>query len=135
MRGAATLGRGRDRREGFTVLRVIVCVLLFWAFLSGGSLLSLRWPVILAVATALAMLTAHELILRDAAPGRVLASVLIIPGLSCGGYLAWLYFQPPEPTGPLIAANDPSPPSGCEEKPGADDLQMVFGTDRVVGKG
>jgi hypothetical protein len=124
-----------SRGDVLTAVRIVICVVLFWAFLSGGSLLSVRWPVILAVATALSMLTAYELILRDVAPGWVLGSVLFIQaGLGCS-YLAWRYFQPPEPTGPLIAAGEASPPSGCEEKPDADDLQMVFGTDRVLGKG
>ena len=126
---------GISRRDVFTVARITACVLLFWAFLSGGPLLSLRWPVVLGVATALSLLTAHELILRDVGPGWVLASVLAIQASLGGGYLIWLYLQPPEPTGPLIAADEPSPPWRCKEEPDPHDLQILFGTDRVLGKG
>jgi hypothetical protein len=117
------------------VVRVIACILLFWAFLTGGSLLSLRWPVALAVATALSLLTAHELVLRDVGPGWVLGSVLAVQASVVSGYLVWSSLQPPEPTGPLIATEEPSPSMQCQEKVGQGDLMMAFGTDRVIGRG
>jgi hypothetical protein len=123
------------RRDVFTAVRVIACILLIGAFLSGSSFLSLRGSTVLAIATALSVLTAYELILRDVAPGWVLGSVLVLQAGMGGGYLAWLYSRPPEPTGALIAAGDPMPPSGCKEAPAPDDLMMVFATDRVIGKG
>jgi hypothetical protein len=128
------------RRDIGSVARVIACILLFWAFMSGNSWLSLRGPVVLAVATALSLLAAYELTLRDVAPGWVLGCILGIQAVMGGGYLTWLYFQPPPPTGPLMAAGEPSPPPGCNQLPAPDDLMpndlmMVFATDRVIGKG
>ncbi len=131
------LGRiGRiSRREVLTVARVAASLLLFWAFLSGGSLLPLRWPVVLAVATALGMLSAHELVLRDVPQGWVLGSLFFILAGTGGAYLVWLYLQPPEPSGPLVAAGEPSPPWECAQTADPDGLLMAFGTDRVLGKG
>lgn len=131
---------GFSRRDIGSVARVIACMLLFWAFVAGNSWLSLRGPAVLAVATALSLLAAYELTLRDVGPGWVLGCILGIQAAMGGGYLTWLYFQPPPPTGPLIAAGEPSPPPGCNQLPAPDDLMpdnlmMVFGTDRVIGKG
>jgi hypothetical protein len=61
--------------------------------------------------------------------------MLLIDALVGGSYLFWRSVQPPAPTGPLIAANDPSPPPLCVEKPQGGDLLMAFGTNRVLGKG
>jgi hypothetical protein len=135
MRWTGTVGRIRaiSRRDVFSVVRVLVCIVLVWAFWSG--FLTLRWPAVLAIATALSILTAYELIIRDVPQGWVLASVLLIQGLLGGSYLIWLQCRPPAPTGPLVAAGEPSPPPGCLEEPGPNDLVMAFGTDRVLGKG
>jgi len=140
MVGTEPLGRRFTRRDFGSALRALFCILLFWAFLSGGSFLSLRGPVVLAVATALSLLAAYELTLREVAPGWVLGCILGIQAVMGGGYLAWLAFQPAPPTGPLLAAGEPSPPPGCHEVPAPDDpmpndLMMMFGTDRVIGKG
>jgi hypothetical protein len=123
------------RRDVFTAVRVIACAFLIWAFLLGSSPLSLRGATVLAIATVLSILTAYELIRRDVALGWALGGVLAVQGSMGGFYLAWLYFRPPPPTGALIAAGDPTPPSGCKQVPGPGDLQMVFATDRVIGKG
>ena len=74
-----------SRRDIFTIVRVLACAFLFWAFLSGGSLLPLRGPVVLAVAMALGMLTAYEMFLRDVSPGWVLGGVLSIQAGIGGG--------------------------------------------------
>ncbi len=132
---AGTRPFGGSRRDIGSAVRVIVCILLVWAFWAGNSFLSVRGPVVLAVATVLSLLAAYELTLREVAPGWVLGSVLGIQGVMGGGYLIWLAFQPPPPTGPLLAAGEPSPPPGCHEVPAPDDLIMAFGTDRVIGKG
>jgi hypothetical protein len=126
---------GLSRRDVGTVLRVIACVLVFWAFLSGGVLFPLRPVVVMAAATALGMLVAFELLLREAPQGRILGAVLLIDLVVGGSYLLWRQLQPPVPSGPLIAAADPSPPPGCEERLEPGDLLMAFGTNRVLGKG
>jgi len=118
-----------------TALRVVACALLVWLFLSGSSMLSLRWPGVLAMAIVASLLAAYELTRREAPPGWVLGSTLLIPACIVGGYLAWRAAQPPAPTGPLLAADEPSPPPGCDEVPETGDLLMAFGTDRVIGKG
>jgi len=122
-----------SRRNIATALRVLGCFFLFWLFLAGASRFSLGGAGVLAMATALGLLAAYELHLRDVAPGWTLASVLGLQGVLGGAYLLWLHVQPPPPAGPLMAAGDPSPPAGCREAPG--DLMMVFGTDRVIGQG
>ena len=123
------------RRETPTAIRILACIALLTAFLWGSSLLVLRGQAVIAVVTVFSILAAYELTIREVSQGWVLACVLFIQGSIGGGYLVWLYFQPPEPTGPLIAANDPPPPLGCNEVPGPHDLLMAFGTDRVIGKG
>jgi hypothetical protein len=123
------------RRNLGTVFRLVICAGLFWAFLSGGVLFPLRPVVVLSAATGLGMLAALELFLRDAPQGWMLGSILLIDLVVGGSYLVWRQLQPPAPSGALMAAADPSPPSGCEEKPQAGDLLMMFGTDRVLGKG
>jgi hypothetical protein len=123
------------RRETPTAIRILACIALLTAFLWGSSLLVLRGQAVIAVVTVFSILAAYELTIREVSQGWVLACVLFIQGSIGGGYLVWLYFQPPEPTGPLIAANDPPPPLGCDEVPGPHDLLMAFGTDRVIGKG
>jgi hypothetical protein len=123
------------RRNLYTLLRVAGALLLFWAFLSGGSLLTIQGPAILAMATALSLLAAYELSIRDAPAGWVLGWVAGIIGAGAAGYAVWLYTRPPEPTGPLLAANDPMPPMTCRGTPAAGDLVMALGTDRMIGKG
>jgi hypothetical protein len=125
---------GFCRRNLVTALRAAACVCVFWAFLAGDELLPLRPVVVLAAATMLGMLVALELLLREAPQAWVLGSMLLIDVAAGGSYLIWRQLQPPVPAGPLIAANDPSPP-GCEDRPQAGDLLMAFGTDRVLGKG
>jgi hypothetical protein len=123
------------RRNLGMVLRAAVCGLVFWAFLVGQVLFPLQPAMVLAFATMLGLLVAFELLLRNAPQGWVLGSMLLIDLLVGGSYLLWRALQPPAPTGPLMAANDPSPPRMCEEKPGPGDLLMALGTNRVLGKG
>jgi hypothetical protein len=123
------------RHEIWSAIRLLACVALLWAFVSGSPFMAVRGQAIIAAATVFSIVAAYELTIREVPQGWVLAAVLFIQGSIGGGYLAWLHFQPPEPTGPLIAAHDPSPPLGCNEVPGPHDLLMAFGTDRVIGKG
>jgi len=122
------------RRNHGTALRAIVCVFVLWAFLSGGVLFPLKPVVVVAAATGLGMLVAFELLIRDVSQGWVLGSMLLVDLTVGGSYLLWRQVAPPVPTGPLIAAGDPTP-VGCGDKPKADELLMAFGTDRVLGKG
>jgi hypothetical protein len=135
MEGKAGTIAGLPRREVYTALRILGCGALLYAFFSGGYLIAMRGSAVVALATVFSILAAYELTIREVPQGWVLAAVLLILGSIGGGYLVWLHFQPPEPTGPLIAANDPTPPLGCSQAPGPHDLLMVFGTDRVIGKG
>jgi hypothetical protein len=57
--GAAGKISYAPRRDIFTAVQVIACFCLFWAFLSGGTLPPVRGPVVLALATALCVLTAY----------------------------------------------------------------------------
>lgn len=118
-----------------TVLRIVCCGLLFWFFTAG----SYQFPVTLqsavALVTLLSLLLSYELAIRDmrleyAFGGMILAIVGIL-----GGYGIWLLLRPPEPTGPLLPAGEPSPVTACRQKTGPGDLAMVFGTNRVIGKG
>src|SRR4249919_4008685 len=97
------------RRNLGTVLRAAACGLVFWAFVSGGPLFPLRPAVVLAAATGLGMLVAFELLQREAPQAWVLGSMLLIDVAVGGSYLLWRQIQPPAPSGPLIAAADPSP--------------------------
>jgi len=137
MRWPQSAGKIADfcRRNLGTVLRAAVCAFVFWAFLAGRVLFPLQPAVVLAFATMLGMLVAFELLLRGAPQGWILGSMLLIDLLVGAGYLFWRVAQPPAATGPLIAANDPSPPRLCEEEPQKGDLLMALGTNRVVGKG
>jgi hypothetical protein len=137
MRWPGTIGKiaGFCRRNRGAALRVTGFGLVFWAFMSGRALFPLEPVVVLAAATGLGMLVAFELLVREAPQAWVLGSMLLIDATIGGSYLLWRQSQPPAPSGPLMAANDPSPPPGCEEKPQAGDLLMAFGTDRVLGKG
>jgi hypothetical protein len=116
-------------------LRVLGCGLLLWAFTAGGFSPAVRMPVVLAVATVFGVLVVYELYIRDVPQGWVLTALLVIQGAALGGYAIWLHLQPPPPTGPLQAANDPSPQNDCPDKPGPRDLLVAFGTDRVVARG
>jgi len=136
MRGTESAGKLSEfcRRNHGTALRAIVCVFVFWAFLSGGVLFPLKPVVAAAAATGLGMLVAFELSIRDVSQGRVLGSMLLVDLAVGGSYLLWRQMAPPVPVGPLVAADDPTP-AGCGDKPKADQLLMAFGTDRVLGKG
>lgn len=95
-----------------------------------------RGVAILGFATALSVILGHELTVRNLPLDRVLFIVMAIPVVTGCGYILWKYlFVPPEPRGPLIAAGEPSPPLACRETPGPDDLVMVLGTNRVIGRG
>lgn len=123
------------RRNAGTVLRAGACVFLFWAFSVGSLLFPLRPQTVAAAVTMLGLLLGFELLLRDVPQGWILASMLLVDAVVGGGYLLWRQLQPSAPTGPLIAARDPSPPALCGEKPQKDDLLMAIGPNRVMGKG
>ncbi len=121
------------RRALHTVLRALFCLLLVPAFLAGTSSLSIGGPAIMAVATLLSLFLAHELTIRDAPAGWLLAAVLF-PLMAGGlGYGVWRITRPPEPVGPLLPAQEPAPPPVCGAA--RSDLVMAFGPNRVIGKG
>jgi hypothetical protein len=136
MKWPQSAAESRDflRRNLGTALRAAGCGLVFWAFLWGKVLFPLQPAVVAAFATLLGMLVAFELLLREKPQGWVLGSMLLIDAAVGASYLLWRQLAPPAPSGPLIAAHDPTP-SGCGDPPAGDDLLMAFGTDRVLGKG
>jgi len=126
---------GFCRRNRGTAFRVAGFGLVAWAFAAGEALFPLKPAAVLAVATGLGMLVAFELLVREAPQAWVLGSMLLVDAIVGGSYLLWRQVQPSAPSGPLMAAADPSPPQECPEKPQASDLVMAFGTNRVLGKG
>ena len=75
------------KRQGFRpvyLFLLLPCIALLWVFWQGNSYLSVRAPAVLAMATVLGLLAAYELTIRDAPPGWVLGSVLVIQGLFGG---------------------------------------------------
>lgn len=118
-----------------TVLRALGCVALAWVFTAGMSILSFNGTTILGITTLLSLLAVYELNIRDMSEMAVLGTVTAIMLLGGASYGLWKITRPPEYKGPLIAANDPTPPMTCKEKAGTGDLVMAFGTDRVIGQG
>lgn len=94
-----------------------------------------RGIALLGFATAMSLAIGYELSKRGR-EGWALPVVLIFPAVIGGGYAFWQFLTTPvPPTGALLAANEPTPPSVCSEQPEADDLVMLLGTNRVIGKG
>lgn len=94
-----------------------------------------RGIAILGFATALSLAVGYELSMH----GRetwALPVVLTLPAIVGAAFWLWQFLTAPvPPAGPLQAADEPVPPSICREKPQADDLVMLLGTNRVIGKG
>lgn len=123
------------RRILYTVLRVAGCLLLFWAFMAGGSPLRIQPQNILALATAASVLVAYELSIREVAMEWIAGIVLAILWLCGLGYAAWYFTRPPQPTGPLLPANDPTPATRCRETAGPNDIVVIAAENRLVAKG
>jgi hypothetical protein len=122
-------------RLRYTALRALACLGLCGAFLSGGSLLSVGLTTVLAIATLIAVWVAYELSIRDVSMEWTTAAVLAVLWSSGLGYGAWFYTRPPQPIGPLLPANDATPPTDCHETVSPNDLVMIAAENRVVGKG
>lgn len=91
---------------------------------------------LLGFAIALSLGVGFELSVRNVEPNVVLAIVLAIPtvtGVTQAAY-SWL-FPPPVYLGPLLPADEPSPPMTCAQKSDANDLTIAFGSNRVIAKG
>lgn len=123
------------RRWLFTLLRALACMALCCAFLWGLSSLSLGPTTVAALVTAAALFAGYELSLREVAMEWVMGAVLAILWLGGLGYAAWYYTRPPQPTGPLLAADEPTPPTTCREKAGPHDIVMIAAENRLIGKG
>ena len=121
-----------ERRDVMTVLRVLACVAMFLLLFPHD----LTQPRVMgALATTLCLLAVVELSIRDISPNGLLIAVAVILTLSASAWIGWhfLFPPPPEPTGPLIAAGEPTPAGACPAQP--DDLVIAFGTDRVMAAG
>ncbi|HEX3756423.1 MAG TPA: hypothetical protein VHV26_15235 [Rhizomicrobium sp.] len=123
------------RRTFGTVLRVIGCVLVAWAFTAGSYTFPITLFAAIGLMTLLNVLLFYELSIRDVDQTYALGAIIAIMALVLGGYGVWWLMQPPEPTGPLRPAGDPSPATACPEKAGPHDLAIYFATDRVIGHG
>ncbi len=118
-----------------TGLRVLFCAGLVWFFTTGSYALPVNLLSATGLSTLLCVLLAYELEIRDVHPALVLGAMSAVLVLVLGGYGLWVLLRPPAPTGALLAAQEPSPPTFCSEEAGPDDLVMLFGTNRVVGRG
>lgn len=121
-----------ERRDAMTVVRMLVCAGAFLLLFPHD----LTQPVVmLALATTLCLLAVVELSSRDTSPDGLLLAVAAILALSGAAWLVWhlLFPPPPEPTGPLLPAGEPTPASSCPARPG--DLVIELGTDRVMASG
>ena len=95
-----------------------------------------RGIALLGFATALSLAVGYELSVRGWHSDWGLPVVLAIPAVIGAGYGFWQFLTTPvPPTGPLLAANEPTPPSVCRENLQAGDLAMFLGTSRVIGQG
>jgi hypothetical protein len=126
---------GQVRRGLETVLRLIGCGLLVWAFAVGSYSFPATLSAAIALVTLLSLLTTYELMIRDIGPEYALGAMMAIIVAVMGCYGLWRATQPPEPSGALLPAGEPSPTTICREKPPADTLAMYFGTSRVIGRG
>lgn len=90
---------------------------------------------VLGLATALSLAVGYELSMR----GRgdwALPIVLMIPAVIGASLGFWQFLTTPVPsTGPLLAADEPTPLSTCRDAPALGDLVMRLGTSQVIGKG
>lgn len=118
-----------------------------WAGIAGYTLLMLllfhknlivpetRGIALIGFATAMSLAVGYELSMR----GRgdwALPIVLLLPALIGGSYAVWQFLtRPVPPTGPLLAANEPTPPSVCRDKAQGDDLVIALGSNRVIVAG
>jgi hypothetical protein len=118
-----------------TALRLASCALLAWVFAAGSYMLPSSLAAVVALTTLLNVLVFYELSIRDIDQRHAFAAMMGITAVLIGGYGVWWLTRPPEPTGALWPANDPSPATSCPEKAGPHDLAMYFATDRVVGRG
>lgn len=119
-----------------------------WAGIAGYTLLMLllfhknltvpetRGIAIVGFATAMSLALGYELSMR----GRgdwALPAVLLLPAVIGGSYALWQFLtRPVPPTGPLLAANEPTPSlSVCRETVKGNDLVIALGTNRVIASG
>lgn len=94
-----------------------------------------RGIALVGFAAAMSLAVGYELSMRGWGDWA-LPAVLIIPVIVGGGYGFWQFLtRPVPPTGPLLAANEPTPPSVCREKAQGDDLVIALGTNRVIASG
>lgn len=94
-----------------------------------------RGIAVVGFAAALSLAVGYELSMRGYGDWA-LPAVLTLPAVVGGAFGFWQYLTTPiPPTGPLLAASEPTPTSVCREKPDAGDLLIFLGTSRVIGKG
>ena len=130
-----------DRRQDLLRLARVAGLCLFIATVAlPGLAPSTRALTLFFLAGVFSLAAVYELSVRQAPQHWMMLWVLAI---FAGAALAWAgldYFFPARiaPQGVLVAANDPAPRFGCSKlKPpiAKDDLVMLFGADRIVGRG
>lgn len=120
------------RAAGLTVY-ALLSFSMFWNGMADPETFGIS---LLGFAIALSLGVGYELSVRNFEPNIVLAIVLAIPtvtGVAQATY-SWL-FPPPVYLGPLLPANEPSPPMTCVQAADANDLVIAFGSNRVIAKG
>jgi hypothetical protein len=123
------------RRGVETALRFVACCLMAWAFAVGSYSFPATYSAAIALITLLSLLATYELMIRDVSPENVFCAIVAIVIMVMGSYGIWRAMQPPEPSGALMPAGEPTPAGPCPEKPGDGDLAMLFADNRVIAKG
>jgi hypothetical protein len=125
--------RPDNRDDLMRLATILVCCLLFVALVYQGLWSSWRPLTVLTVASVFSAAALYELASREA-PRRWAAIDLI--AIWAGAALTYLVFNivnPPNPhwTGALIAANEPTPPTTCDQN----SFLMMFGPQAVIAHG
>jgi hypothetical protein len=128
-------GRRVIRLWAGTGLRVLFCAGLLWVLTAGSYALPVNIASATGLATLLCVLLCYELEIRGVHPAWIMGGMMAILAAVLGGYGMWEVVRPPAPEGALLAAGEPSPPTLCPQKAGPDDLVMLFGNNRTVGRG
>ena len=130
---------GGAREAWVRLAKIVACCVLLLALVYRGLWSAWRPLTLLTLGAVFSAAAFYELASREMRRrGAAMTLILIWVGV---GISYWLlnHIAPPQPrwTGPLIAANQPTPPNACDgQLPHAKNaLLMIFGHDAVIGRG